>query len=169
MDKSTYCHLIVNMAGGGNKNKTYENSFSPYEKDVRERVINIMKTNDTTQKRNVCSAILACCLIMCSSIPVLAYQAPQMMEIQYENHTPVDIDPSFIVEFQADYETPTLDKIVYNRQFTDINGQIYHADNLDHGLTILFSTHDEKLLAECSRIFYVKQGNLYCQSAEFPD
>lgn len=179
MDKSYYCHLIVDMAGFNNKNKTYEYSFSRHGKDIEERVRNIMKTNKTNKRGKVCSVILAGCMVLCSSIPVLAYQAPQTMEIQRKNHTPVGINSSFIVEFQTDSKSPIVDKIVFDRQFTDINGHIYNADKLNDDERFgckehtyvdgTYSVHDLHDDGSCTKEYYYAERCTKCGSITVGD
>lgn len=129
--KAEYCHLIVELSSSSKKNKSYLYTFSHHGKSIKERVVNIMTTKKSKKRTTITSTLLASIIVIFSSMPVFAYEMPQVIGIEESKHKPMDIKTDTVVNFQADNfeDTHSISNIIYDSQFTDLNGNIYSVEN----------------------------------------
>ena len=131
-EKKDYGYLIIDMA----TNKisypgAYITSFSKNQKYIKERIDLIMHAKKKTSKL---AFLLSIGMIACSSITVFAYEKPYTIIWEGEPSNEVFLNTSKqIVSFMPGDEDSVRfsqeSKIVFDSQFTDINGKCYEITN----------------------------------------
>ncbi len=160
--RKKYANLIIKLS-------TYDNistqkttlSFNNNYKIISERIQFIMKL---TNSKSYLAVFFFTVLISCSMMPILAYEPVQKFETEAEIYIPSTDEfiaynsekNSFIVEDKI--------KIFYEKQFTDLDGNIYNVDiptsinNCEHTfLDGVFSTHQKNTTGGCTIINYASQ------------
>lgn len=140
-------------------------SFSKKE-NLKERISHIMKQNMITKKSKRLSFILSAFMILCSSFPAMAYEAPQRFDmVDEETGRPMHIEPNEISILCVNGVGPLWqeDVILYDSQFTAENGDIYKVNefetdlyaNCDHNYEDgIYSKHLKKADGSCVTKFY---------------
>ncbi len=167
--RKKYANLIIKLA-------TYDNistqktmlSFNNDYKIISERIHFIMKTKKTKS----CLAIfLFTGLIFSSIFPTLAYEPVQRFETEAEIYIP-STNESIAYNSKNSKKNPFIEekaKILYEKQFTDSDGNIYNIDipaninNCSHiFLDGTLSTHQKNINGGCTVVNYTARMCTKC-------
>lgn len=136
-NRKKYCYLILELASSCNEDAgTFATKFchgdaSYKQKNFKERIFYIMKAKRITRRTHIISTLLAIFLVLCSSIPTFAYQAPKKLELSEESGSLIDIAKNETIIFNPAGETVpfSAEPILYDEQFIDSSGIIYNLQS----------------------------------------
>lgn len=133
-EKRKYAYLIVDLASlqDGYIN-TYISPFSNSKNAIKERITSIMKKNTKSRL----SILLTTGMVLFSSIPALAYPNPEIMLFEQQQPSkeslPLTSNDEVVFKELNTYNISVAQRIIYDEQFTDINGQIYEISPSENG------------------------------------
>lgn len=136
-NRKEYCYLILELSSSCTENAgAFATMFcrgdeSYIQKNFKERIFNIMKSKKITRRMHIISTLLTIFLVLCSSIPTFAYQAPKKLEISEESGSLIHIAKNETIVFHPTGEVApfSTELILYDEQFIDSSGTIYNLQN----------------------------------------
>lgn len=175
-ERKDYASLIIDMAAYDIQyQRTYATSFSSTTTCLKERMDLIMIPEKKKKHGKRLSVILASCMVLCSSFTAFAYQPSTEIDMvcNNENNPFADISSSDTICFQSGEFQPNniFSSILYDNQFTDINGNIYNIDEsnrssyaaCDHNyIDGTMSKHSKKSDGSCITKYYDSQRCTKC-------
>ena len=144
-ERKAYALLIIDMAAYDVQyRRTYASSFSNSTTSLKERMDIIMTPPKTKKFSRKLSVILTSCMVLCSSFTSFAYQPSKELDMlgTFSTNTLSNINSSDTVVFQSgDFQPENqYGPILYNNQFTDINGNIYNIDSDRSSYCLLYTS-----------------------------
>ena len=174
-ERKAYALLIIDMAAYDVQyRRTYASSFSNSTTSLKERMDIIMTPPKTKKFSRKLSVILTSCMVLCSSFTSFAYQPSTELDMlgTFSTNPLSNINSSDTVVFQSgDFQPENqYGPILYNNQFTDINGNIYNIDSdrssyatCEHNYIYgTLSRHTKKSDGSCITKFYDSQRCTNC-------
>lgn len=112
---------------------SFASSFNSSKKYMKERIDLIMNYSSKKMPKKLL-VLLTLCMILCSSFTASAYQTPSEFYMDWHfKQNPLSNFDSYdsVIAFQSGgFATETVTTpILYDSQFSDINGNIYQIDN----------------------------------------
>lgn len=130
-ERGEYCKLLIKLS----TKVENDNLVTPLKNrnisKLKRRILNIMKTKKRS-KINLClSIVISGIIFFLGSIPVMAYEAPPIVNIEGDITAITDIKDDFEnsdLSFQEATDSTENREIIFDHQFIDQYGNIYNAD-----------------------------------------
>lgn len=126
--KILYVHLIINMSRKKAVPARYSAYLTTNRKSLEERIDCIMKKTKKNNIRHFIATIAAIIATALSSIPAFANPSTQILSISAESYDATSYDSNVVFSFStsnSDSDSTQDYPIIYDKQFTSINGQIF--------------------------------------------
>jgi len=128
--RECYAKLIVHQAGNGGKHLQWAATLSHDGKNIKERIIYIMKGCNGKKKRHgIITGLVICMVVVLNSITVFAYENVTTMKSEWEpTESEIKADcEADVIFYLPDSEELFSDDItvIHNNQFTDEDGRVF--------------------------------------------